>query len=442
MKIQLSEHFTYRKLLRFTLPSIVMMVFTSIYGVVDGIFVSNFAGKTAFSALNFIMPVCMIPGAIGFMLGTGGSALVARLLGEGRHDKARRVFSMLIYVSVGIGAAVSLLVLVLLRPIAMLLGAEGEMLDGCVVYGSILMIANTAFVLQNEFQSFLVAAEKPQFGLAITVAAGLTNIALDAILVGVFRFGLAGAAIATGISQLVGGMIPLVYFIKNKNNTLHLVGWQFDGRALIKACTNGSSEMLTNLSMSLVNILYNFQLMRLAGEDGIAAYGVIMYINFVFVSIFIGYSVGSAPIISYHYGAENIDELKNLRKKSFTTVGTFALCMAAASFLSSYPLSMLFVGYDEELFRMTLRAFYIYSFSYLFCGFNIFGSAFFTALNNGGISALISFARTLLFQVLAVSLLPLWLKLDGVWLSIVVAEILALCVTLICVTALKKKYRY
>ena len=442
MKIPLSDHFTYKKLLRFTLPSIVMMVFTSIYGVVDGIFVSNCVGTDAFAALNFIMPVCMIPGAIGFMLGTGGSALVARLMGEGKQDKANRVFSMLIYVLIMLGALISTVAIVFLEPIAQLMGAEGQMLADCVTYGRVLLLGTVPFVLQNAFQSFLVVAAKPQFGLVVTVIAGVTNMVLDALLVWLIPLGLTGAAAATAISQLVGCTIPLIYFLHPKDSYLQLTRWHFDGRSLLKACMNGSSEMMTNLSLSTVNILYNVQLMSLAKENGVSAYGAIMYVNFIFISIFIGYSIGSAPLISFHYGAQNDAELHNLRKKSRNLIAVGAMGMSALSFMLATPLASIFSGGNIALFEMTAHAFRIYSLSYLFAGFNIFGSAFFTALNNGGVSALISFLRSLVCQTIAVTTLPLIFGLDGVWWSINVAEGVAVVVTLSMVLALRKRYRY
>ncbi len=442
MNIPLSDHFTYNKLLRFTLPSIVMMVFTSIYGVVDGIFVSNCVGTDAFAALNFIMPVCMIPGAIGFMLGTGGSALVARLMGEGKQDKANRVFSMLIYVLIAAGTLISTTAILFLEPIARLMGAEGQMLADCVTYGRVLLLGTVPFVLQNAFQSFLVVAAKPQFGLAITVIAGVTNMVLDAVLVWLVPLGLTGAAAATAFSQLVGCVIPLLYFFRPKDSSLRLTRCKFDRHSLLKACTNGSSEMMTNLSLSSVNILYNVQLMSLAKENGVSAYGAIMYVNFIFISMFIGYSIGSAPLISFHYGAENDAELQNLRQKSRNLIAIGALSMSALSFMLATPLAAIFSGGNQALFEMTEHAFRIYSLSYLFAGFNIFGSAFFTALNNGAVSALISFLRSLVFQVIAVTTLPLIFGLDGVWWSINVAEGIAVIVTLSMVIVHRKRYRY
>ena len=442
MNIQLKDHFTFRKLILFTLPSIGMMIFTSIYGVVDGIFVSNFAGKEAFAAVNLIMPACMITGALGFMIGTGGSALVARMMGEGDQARANRTFSMLIWVSVILGALVSLLGCIFIRPIAIALGAEGDMIEYCAVYGRILMMATVPFILQNEFQSFLVVAEKPQFGLVITVLAGCTNIVLDALFVGALDGEIVGAAWATVISQIVGSCIPLGYFLLSKKSSLRLTKPTFDFRSLAKACTNGSSEMMSNLSMSLVSMLYNFQLMKLAQDTGVAAYGVIMYVNFIFVAIFIGYSVGSAPIISFHYGAQNHDELKSLRKKSLGFVGACAVCMTIAGVAFSGPLAKLFAGSDVDFYNMTRRGMMLYSLSFLFSGLNIFASSFFTALNNGLISAIISFLRTLVFQVAAIMVLPKLLDLDGIWLSVAFAEILALAISFALMRKMQARYQY
>ena len=442
MKIQLSDHFTYGKLARFTIPSIVMMIFTSIYGVVDGIFVSNYVGKTAFAAVNLIMPFLMIFGALGFMIGTGGSALISKTMGEGKREKANELFSMLILLSAAAAAVLTVLGIALMRPVAILLGAEGAMVEDCVVYGRILMVTLVPFILQNEFQSFCVAAERPRLGLAVTVAAGLTNMVLDALFVAVFRWGIVGAAWATSISQLVGGVIPFVYFLLPNSSALRLRRFRFDGRALFRSCTNGSSELVSNLSMSLVNMLYNFQLMRVAGEDGVAAYGVIMYVNFIFVGVFLGYSFGVAPVVSYHYGAGNDGELKSLFRKSLTIIALCAAVLTAAAEGLAGPLSGIFVSYDAGLYEMTRRGFMIYSASFLFMGFNMFGSSFFTALNDGLVSALISFLRAFLFQVGAILVLPALLGIDGVWLAVVTAELLALTVTVTCLVKNKKKYQY
>lgn len=442
MRIQLSDHFTYKKLLRFTFPSVMMLVFTSVYGVVDGFFVSNFVGKTPFAAVNFIFPLLMVFGAIGFMFGAGGSALIAKTIGEGDLTKAKRQFSLFVYLSAAIGVVIAVGGFVFIRPIAAWLGAEGAMLDDCVTYGRILLIALPAQLLQFEFQSFFVTAEKPQLGLYVTLAAGVSNMVLDALLVAIFPLGLSGAAAATAISQYVGGVVPLLYFARRNDSLLQLTKTRYDGAAVLKAAGNGSSEFLSNVSMSCVSMLYNAQLMSYAGENGVAAYGTMMYVSFVFVSIFIGYSVGTAPIIGYHYGAGNHDELQNILKKSLVLVGAASVGMLILSEVLARPLSLLFVGYDQALFDMTFKGFVIFSFSFLFSGLPIFGSSFFTALNNGLVSALISFLRTVVFQVVAVLLLPLVWGLDGVWISIVVAEVAATLIAVLCLIANKRKYRY
>ena len=442
MKIQLSDHFTYGRLLRFTFPSIVMMIFTSIYGVVDGIFVSNFAGKTAFAAVNLIMPYLMIFGVIGFMLGTGGTALISMTLGMGDKKKANELFSMLTYVAIAGGLALTVVSIVFMRPAAIALGATGQMLEDCVLYGNITQIASTAYVLQFAFQSFCITAEKPNLSLAMMVTAGVCNIVLDALFVAVFHWGLVGAAVATATAQIIGAVIPLIYFFRPNDSLLRLGKCRFDGKALLRACTNGSSELMSNLSMSLVSMLYNLQLIKYAGENGIAAYGVIMYVNFVFIAVFIGFVIGSAPIIGYNHGADNRSELKNMFRKSLVVVACFAAIMAASAFFLAEPLARIFVGYDQELMAMTIRGFRIYSLSFLLCGFNIFGSSLFTALNNGLVSAAISFVRTLICQIAAVFLLPLILGLDGIWLAIVAAESVALVLTIFCFVKFKDRYHY
>lgn len=440
--IQLSDHFHYRRLLRFTLPSIIMLVFTSIYGVVDGFFVSNYVGKTPFAALNFIMPYLMILGCVGFMFGTGGGALIAMTVGKGSREQGNQYFSMLVTVSIVVGVVLAGLGLLLLRPIAVLLGAEGKMLEDSIAYGTIILIALPAYILQYEFQCLFATAEKPKLGLAVTVAAGLTNMGLDALFVAVFSWGLQGAAAATALSQCVGGVLPLLYFSRPNRSLLRITRFRMDWRALWRACANGASELMSNISMSVVGMLYNIQLLRYAGEDGIAAYGVLMYLNLVFQAVFLGYSVGVAPVISYHFGARNSNELKGLLKKSLVLLSVFALTMFLSAELLAGPLSALFVGYDPELLEITRRAFFLYSFSFLFCGFSIFGSSFFTALNDGLVSALISFLRTLVFQVLAVLFLPLILQLDGIWLSVVAAEILAVIVTVLFLLGKRRRYHY
>ena len=441
--IQLSDHFTYSRLLRFVFPAITMMIFTSIYTVVDGFFVSNYVGKLPFAAVNLIWPYLMAFGVVGFMVGTGGSALVSRSLGEKKPERARQEFSLLVYFTIISGIVLTVLGIVLMEPVARLLGAEGEMVDLCVLYGNIIMAAQTAFMLQSMFQSFFVTAEKPQLGLVCTLAAGITNMVLDWLLVAVFPLGLVGAGLATAMSQVVGGIAPLIYFARKNSSLLWLTRTTFSHRTILQTCANGSSELMTNLSSSIVSALYNLQLLRLAGEDGVAAYGVIMYANFVFAAIFLGYSIGMTPIVGYHYGAGNSAELKSLLKKSLVLMATGGAVMLVLSQWLAGPLSHMFVGYDAALLELTVRGFRLYAVSFLLLGFNIFGSAFFTALSNGPVSAAISFLRTLLFQVAAILILPEVLPAaDGVWLSVVAAEALALAVTGYFLVKMKNKYQY
>ena len=442
-QIQLSDHFTTGRLLKFTASPIIMMIFTSIYTIVDGFFVSNCAGKTAFTALNLIYPYIQMLGCLGFMIGTGGSALVAMTLGMGDEKRANRLFSMLAVATVGIGAIFSAIGLALLRPVALLLGATPELLPSCLLYGRILLTFQTAFMLQYLFQSFFIAAEKPKLGLFFTVAAGVTNMVLDFVLVGVAGLGLAGAASATVISQMVGGVAPIFYFAKRRPGCrLYFTKPLFSLRELFKACTNGISELMTNISMSLVGALYNMQLLKLFGADGVAAYGVLMYVGFVFAAVFIGYSQGTAPIVSYHFGADNKDELKNLLRKSAGIIAVAGVAMLTSSELLAEPLAKIFVGYDAGLLALTTHGMKLYCISFILSGFNIFGSAFFTALNNGAVSAAISFLRTLLFQVVSILTLPLIIGVDGIWLAVVAAEAMALVCTGGFVVRGRKRYGY
>ncbi len=442
MRISISESFNYRKLLRFAAPSIIMLIFTSVYGVVDGYFVSNFVGKTPFTAVNFIMPFLMILGSFGFMFGTGGGALIAKTLGEGDKEKANSLFSLIIYISAACGVVLAILGLVFIRPFAVALGAEGQMLEDGIVYGRIILLSIPAFVLQYEFQCLFATAEKPTMGLYVTIAAGLTNIILDALFVAVLSWGLPGAAAATALSQCVGGIVPLIYFARPNSSLFRLGKTKFDMRALLKTCANGSSELMSNISTSIVSMLYNAQLLKYAGEDGVAAYGVLMYVSLVFQSVFIGYSMGTSPIVGYNFGACNYNELKSLRRKSTVIICLFSAVMFGAAFALSRPLSLVFVGYDEGLMALTVQAFSIFSFSFLFSGFAIFGSAFFTALNDGLTSAAISFLRTLVFQISMVLILPIFLKVDGIWLSITAAELMATAVTMLFLKLKQKKFKY
>ncbi len=444
MKIQLSDHFTYGRLIRFTLPSVAMMIFTSIYGVVDGFFVSNFAGITAFAAVNLIMPFLIIIATVGFMFGTGGTAVVAKTLGEGDKEKANKYFSLFVYTVFGLGVFFSILGIVFIRPISILLGAEGELLENCVVYARIILGVLPFYVLQLLFQSFFVTAEKPQLGLVVTVSSGITNMIFDAMLVVLLphEYKLAGAAVATAMSQVVGGVVPLFYFFRKNSSILRLGKTSYDKKAILRVCINGSSEFMSSVSMSIVAMLYNMQLLKYAGENGVAAYGVMMYVSMIFSAAFIGYSIGTAPVIGYHNGAQNYTELKGLLRKSLIMVGIFGICMAVAAELLAVPLGQLFVGYDSALMNLTVSGFRIFALSFLFMGFTIFGSGFFTALSDGLTSAVISFLRTLVFQIIAILLLPLILGIDGIWISIVVAECMAVILTVFFLGLKRKKYYY
>ena len=442
MEIRLSDHFTFRRLLRFTLPSVVMMVVTSLYSVVDGLFVSNLVGDLALSAVNIVMPIAMIVGASGFMLGTGGSAIVARTLGEGDREKANRYFSLFIWCVVGLGGILSLLCVIFMEPIVRLAGASDLLLADCITYGRILLAGSIPFMLQTSFQSFFVAAERPNAGLVFSLAAGATNMVLDYVFIALLDLGIAGAALATVAGYCVGGLIPLAGFLSPKAATLRLVPTRFYGRQLLHACENGSSELMSNISASVVGILYNVQLMDLMGEKGVAAYSVMMYVDFVFVAAFLGFSVGSAPIVSFHYGAANHRELQNVFRKSMAIIIVTSLAMVCLSEGLCRPLAAAFVGYGDALMDLTVSGFRVFALCYLFCGVSIFASSFFTALCNGLVSALISFLRSFLLRGGLVFLLPLLLGEDGIWVSVVVAEALGAVVSLAFLWALRRRYHY
>ena len=444
MSIQLSDNFTYKKLLKFSFPSILMMVFTSIYGVVDGFFVSNFAGDIPFKAVNLIMPFIYIMATVGFMFGAGGTAIVANTYGAGDREQANRYFSLFVYVTFALGVVCGVVSFIFMRPIASALGAEGAILDDCITYGRILMCSLPFAVLQYLFQSFCVAAEKPRFGLLVIVSAGVTNMVLDAVLVMLLpqEYKLAGAAVATAMSQVIGGGVPLVYFSRKNSSFLRLGKTRFNGKAIARACTNGSSEFMSNIAMNLVGMLYNIQLLKYAGDDGIAAYGVMMYVSMIFCGVFIGYTIGVAPVISFHNGAENHGEKKGVLKKSLVIIAVFSVVMLAISELLAVPLSKIFVSYSDALMDMTVRGMRIFSVSYLFMGFAILASSFFTALNDGLTSAIISFLRTLVCQLGAVLILPMIWQIDGIWISVVAAEIMAVVFSIVFLIAKRKKYHY
>lgn len=450
-RIKLSEHFNYKRLLRFVFPSIVMMVFTSIYSIVDGFFVSNYAGERPFAALNLIFPLIMILGSVGFMLGTGGNAVVSKALGEGDNQKANCIFSMLVYMTVVLGFMLSAIGILLAPTVAKWFAASekglneaerAELIDYCVIYARIILAVLPAFMLQNAFQGFFVTAEKPRLGLYVTVVAGVGNIIFDFLFVAVFEWGIVGAAVATALNQVIGGVVPVLYFARKNDSLLRLGKTKFDGKTLGKVCINGLSELMTNISMSVVTILYNAQLMSFIGIAGVSAYGIMQYLGFIFIGVFIGYSVGCAPIIGFHFGAQNHDELKNIFKKSLTIVGTLGIGMAVIAFAFAKLLSGVFVSYDTELLAITTHGMRIYSIAFLASGLNIFASAFFTALSNGGISLLISFARILVCQVITVLILPVFFGVDGIWASLVVAELITLVLSVILFIAQRKHYRY
>lgn len=442
MKIELNEHFTYKKLIKFTLPSILMMIFTSIYGVVDGFFVSNYVGAEAFASVNLIMPVIIILSAVGFMIGTGGNALVAMTLGQHDEKRANEIFSMLIYILIFLGICLSIAMAVFMPKMARILGATDIMIDDCVIYGRISMVSLTFFMLQTSFQSFMVTAARPHFGLYITIAAGVTNMVLDLVFVGILGFGVAGAAWATVASEIVGGSVPLIYFIIPNKSKLNLVKAGFQFRPLIKVLSNGASEFMTIISSSFVNMLYNLQLMKIAGEKGVASFGVIMYINFMFTGVLFGYAFGSSSIVSYHYGAENYKELRSLFSKSTKIIGIASLISFASAQLFAIPLVKIFFSYSDELIEMTTHGFRIYSIAYLMIGFNGYASSLFTALNNGRVSATIAFGRTLVFQVASILILPRIFGLDGIFSSIIVAEFLGIMVSMFFINKYKNEYHY
>ena len=443
MRIQLSDHFSYGKLIRFTLPSITMMIVTSIYSVVDGYFISNFVGKTAFASVNLIIPYLQILGGVGAMLGIGGSALTAKTLGEGDIPRARRYFTMMVYLMVAAGVLFGAIGAIFLRPMAYVFGATDDMIGDIMVYGNTCMVFIVAFVVQYGVQSFLIVAEQPKLGLYATLLAGFTNMLLDFLFTAVFKWGVFGAALATGLSQTVGAGMPLLWFLSRSNNSaLHFTRTRIELGAILKASANGSSEMMSSVSASITGILYNLQLMKYAGEDGVAAYGVVMYAAFIFLGIFVGYSTGSAPVMGYHYGAQNHAEMKNVLKKSMTLLAASAVVLTALAMLFARTLSKLFIGYDANLLEMTTHAFTICSIPFLFMWFNIYTSSFFTALNDGAVSAAISFMRALVLPVICILALPAIWQLDGVWYSMVASELLGVFVSLWFMLRKRKKYHY
>lgn len=443
MAVKLSEHFTYKKLLKATLPSIFMMIFVSLYTIVDGIFVANFVGETALSAVNLMSPFCMIIGSLGFMMGAGGAALTAKTLGEQNKKKAQKVFSCCVYFTIILGFVISLTAFIFMKQIAVRLGADEQMLPLCVTYGRILIAAEVAFMLQNMFQNFFMVAEKPGMGFAMSVAAGVVNMVLDALFIVVFKWGIVGAAIATITGQIVGAVAPMVYFLSKKNNTsIRFVKTKLDFRVLLKTCTNGSSELLSQVASSVVGIVYNLKLMQLIGQDGVVTYGIIMYISFIFTAVFFGYSIGSAPMIGYNLGAQNSAELKNVLKKSLVVIISFGAVLTAISVGFARPLCMIFVRDNARLLALATKGVQLYCAAFILMGLNIFASSFFTALNNGLVSAILSTVRTLIFQIGAVLILAAVIGADGIWIAVIISEGLALVMSVAFLIANKKKYQY
>lgn len=424
--VDMSAHFSIPDLLKYTAPSVGMMIFVAIYEVVDGFFVSNYVSSTALAAVNIAYPVFLILGTLGYMMGTGGSAIVARTYGEGNPQRANELFSLFVYASIAGGIAFTVIGIPLLPLLFTLMGAQGELLELSVAYGTILMFGLVLDVLQYIFQNLTMTAGKPKVGFWSTVAAGVTNIVLDALFVGVLGWGIEGAAIATVAGLAFGGLIPLVYFLLPNSSMLRLGRCSLDWRALRAAAGNGSSEMVSNIAMSLVAIVYNYQLLKFIGEPGVAAYGVIGYVALVFAGVFMGYSVGAAPLMSFQHGNGNKAEMRSLFKKGVGIMAVCGVAMLVLTRLAAAPLATLFVGYDEDLMELTVHAFSIYSTAFLLMGLNMFASSLFTSLSNGKVSAVLSFMRTLVFEVGCAFLLPLALGADGIWYSVIVAEVLAL----------------
>ncbi len=443
MQIKLSDHFTYEKLLRFTIPSIFMMIFTSIYGVVDGFFISNFVGKTAFASVNLIMPYLQILGGFGAMIGVGGSALVAKTFGEGDIHRGQRYFTMMMYLMFGSSILLTGVGIAILRPVAYLFGATDAMIGDVMTYGTVCLCFNVAQHAQYTLQSYMIVAEKPKFAMSVIIMAGVTNMILDYVFMAFFHMGVAGAALATGLSQCVGGGVPFVWFISKRNKSdVRMCKTNFEVKPVVKACINGSSEMMTSISASVTGVLYNMQLMKYAGEDGVAAYGVVMYASFIFIGIFMGYSSGSSPVMGYHYGAANHKEMKNILKKSMIMLSSSAIVLTTTAIILAKTIASIFVGYDAELLEMTVRAFRICAIPFLVMWFNMYASSFFTALNDGAVSAAISFVRSLILPVICILVLPEIWQLDGVWYALDASEILSTVVSLGFMLGMRKKYKY
>ena len=440
--VQLSDHFDYRTLIRFTIPSVLMMVISSVYSIVDGLFVSNFAGSDGFAAVNLMMPIAMMISCIGFMAGAGGSALISKTLGEQEAEKAREQFSLIIYLIIGFSLVIGVTVFLLVPQIARMMGAEGAIYDNCVIYGRILISALPAFMLQILFQNFLVVAEKPQMGMVIAISSGVTNIVLDALFIAVFQWGVAGAAIATMLGQTIGGIVPLGYFLLKKNHLLWFTKFKFRWETLKRTCVNGFSAFIGNASNSLVGIVFNLRLMDLMGSDGVVAYGVVMYVTYIVTGVFMGYSTGIAPVFSYNLGSGNAEEIKGLLKRSLVSIAVSALVLVAFVQIFARGLAAIFVSYDENLMILTTTAIRLFNISFLVAGFNIFAAAFFAALNNGVVSSILSLSRTLVFTLGCLFILPAVIGNNGIWLSVTFAEVFSVLVAGYYVVKNREKYQY
>jgi len=444
MKIELQGHYGYGRLVRTMLPSIATMIVSSIYSIADGLFVSNYAGSTAFAAMNIIWPGIQILAVFGLMVGAGGSALVSKTLGEGDQDKACRIFSMLTRITMLAGIAMAFLFFILMKPLTWVLGAEGGMIQMATTYGRIIVITLPLYMIQMMFQPFFMVAEKPELGTQISIICGVVNIVLDALFIIVFRLGLIGAALGTAISIATGGLFSLIWFLSKRNKT-HLqfrknvkTEWKHVG----KSCSNGLSEYVGNVALSVVSICYNLQLMKYIGESGVAAYGILMYLGFVFAAVFIGYNLSVTQIIAFNYGERNHTELRSLLHKSIILISVGGVIMTTVAETAAAPLARFFVGYDESICILTIRAIRIYMLSFLICGLNMFASAWFTALNNGIISAISAFVRTFIFELGCVFILPTFFGVDGIWNAVNVAEVCALLFSAFLITAFSKKYGY
>ena len=440
--IQLSDHFDYKTLLKFTVPSVLMMVISSVYSIVDGLFVSNFAGSDGFAAVNLMMPIAMMISCIGFMAGAGGSALISKTLGEQKNDEARNQFSLIIYIILALSVVIGIAVFLFIPQIAAMMGAEGVIYTNCVIYGRILIAALPAFMLQILFQNFLVVAERPKMGMIIAISSGVTNIVLDALFVAGFRWGVGGAAAATVLGQVIGGLVPLAYFMMKKNHLLWFTKTKFHVETIKRTCSNGFSAFINNASMSLVGIVFNLRLMALMGSDGVVAYGVVMYVTYIISGVFMGYSTGISPVFSYNLGAGNKDEIKELFKKSLVSISVAAVILVALVMIFARNLAAIFVSYDDNLMTLTTEAIRLYNISFLIAGFNIFAAAFFAALNNGAVSGVLSLSRTLVFQLGCLFILPALMGSKGIWLSVTAAEIFAVLAALYFVAKNKGKYQY